>query len=112
MTAIELAELTGRGRVHSLSGQERGLEARNFYRLDELDQVEGVVVVNVPDDLDAISPSFFQGMFAKSLLGAFDRDADRFLRHYSFKAPTHVLTQVQRGIAAVLTRRPGQPLAH
>ena len=106
--AIELSELTGNGRVQSLSGQERGVDARAHYDLDRLDTAHEAVTINVPDDLDAISPSFFQGMFAKSLLDVFDRDADRFLRHYSFRAPTHVLTQVQRGINAVLTRRPGQ----
>lgn len=112
MTAIELSELTGNGRVQSLSGQERGVDARVHYKLDQLDSLDEVVTINVPDNLDAISPSFFQGMFAKSLLNAFDRDPERFLRHYSFHAPTHVLTQIQRGIAAVLTRRPGQPAAH
>ena len=108
MAAIELSEITGNGRVQSLSGQERGVDARAHYKLDSLDTDTEVVTIIVPDELDAISPSFFQGMFAKSLLGTFDRDPDRFLKHYSFRAPTHVLTQVQRGINAVLTRRPGQ----
>lgn len=108
MATIELRELTGNGRVHSLSGQERGVEARAHYRLDDLDITDDVITVAVPPDVDAISPSFFQGMFAKSLLETFERDPDRFLSHYSFNAPTHVLTQIQRGIRAVLTRRPGQ----
>lgn len=108
MRRIELKALTGDGQVHSLSGQERGVEARRHFNLDELDLSEEPVAVEIPDDIDAISPSFFQGMFAKSLVERFDRDEDQFLRHYSFEAPTHVLAQIQRGIMAVLTRRPGQ----
>lgn len=109
MPMIELVSLTD-GQVHSLSGQERGLAARQFFKLDELDELSDSVTIDVPDDLDAISPSFFQGMFSKSLIDAFHRDADRFLEHYRFRAQTHVLAQIQRGIRAVLTRRPGQSL--
>lgn len=108
MARIELGDLTGNGRVHSLSGQERGVEARRKFNLDVLDRSVDPVTVNVPNDLDAISPSFFQGMFARSLVEVFDRDQNRFLEHYSFSAPTHVLAQVHRGIMAVLTRRPTQ----
>ena len=108
MSVIELKELTGGGRVHSLSGQERGVEARERFNLDALDTQSEQVTVDVPSDLDAISPSFFQGMFARSLVDVFDRDQDKFLKHYAFRAPTHVLDQVHRGIMAVLTRRPGQ----
>jgi hypothetical protein len=108
MALIELRELTGGGRVHSLSGQERGVEARGKFNLDDLDKSAEQVTVDVPNDLDAISPSFIQGMFAKSLVEVFDRDQDRFLEHYAFRAPTHVLAQIHRGLMAVLTRRPGQ----
>ena len=109
--ARKIASVAGVDEARGLPGQERGVDARAYYKLDTLDAEPGVVTIVVPDDLDAISPSFFQGMFAKSLLGAFDRDPDRFLKHYSFRAPTHVLAQVQRGINAVLTRRPGQVAA-
>lgn len=108
MATIQLSRLTGNGEVHSLSGQERGVAARDLFRLDELEEAGEVVTVEVPTDLDAISPSFFQGMFAKSLVETFGRDPERFKRHYLFDAPTHVLAQVQRGIMAVLTRRPGE----
>lgn len=108
MAHIELKELTGDGRVHSLSGQERGVEARRRFGLDQLDHLDEQVTIDVPSDLDAISPSFFQGMFAESLVEVFNRDQDKFLQHYSFRAPTHVLGQIHRGIMAVLTRRPGQ----
>ena len=109
MEKIELVQLTNDGEVHSLSGQERGVAARQHFDLDYWDNVPESVTVAVPEDLDAISPSFFQGMFAKSLTEKFGRDANRFQEHYLFDAPTHILVQVQRGIAAILTRRPGQP---
>jgi hypothetical protein len=92
-----------RGEVRNLNGQERGSEARRLFKLEELDRAARPVEIVFPDDLDAISTSFFQGMFADSIrsLGS----SERFLHHYRFNASPNLMRQIQRGIAAVQTRR-------
>lgn len=102
MSEIKLDELT-KGEVRNLSGQERGVEARAMFNLDELDSSNDEVKVIVPDDLDAIASSFFQGMFASSVrnLGG----GESFLRHYRFNASPEVMLQVMRGIERVETDR-------
>lgn len=103
---IDLGELTDNGRVHSLSGHERGLSARRQFDLDTLDNSPSVVVVSIPRDIDAISPSFFQGLFAQSLIKTFERSPERFFEHYNFDATVNVLSQIERGVASLLIRRP------
>ena len=102
MTKIDLVQLT-KGEVRNLSGHPRGLAARQLFELDRLDQVQGPVVVVVPADLDALTTSFFQGMFAKSLQTLGGRA--EFLAHYRFEASQIILRQVDRGIRTLLTRR-------
>ena len=96
MAEINLAMLTDNGRVHNLSGKAKGLDARDALRLDTLDVLNEPVNVLVPDDLYAISPSFFLGLFSKSLSRFGSREA--FLSHYSFKADEVLLDQVNDGI--------------
>lgn len=102
MTDIQLVEFT-KGEVRNLSGHERGLAARMAFKLEDLDALPEPIEVVVPEDLDAISTSFFQGMFAQSIQRLGSRD--RFLEHYRFHARPHLMLQVQRGIDAVQTRR-------
>lgn len=99
---IELNELTGGGRVRSLSGQERGVAARAKFKLDQLDQRNEPVTVSARD-LDAVTASFLQGMFSKSIILAKDRDA--FLRRFQFDAPAEILRQVDRAIVNTLVDR-------
>src|SRR6266568_3370289 len=101
MSVIELNRLT-KGEVSSLSGHNRGLAARKFYRLDELDKNQEPVVVTAPDNLDAITPSFVQGMFAGS---AHALGEDKFFSHYRFEFPPHLLTDVRLGIQRAMMRR-------
>ena len=99
---IHLADLT-RGEVHNLSGHDRGLKAREMFSVAEMDSLPEEVVVVVPDDLDAISNSFFQGMFSDSVKQFGSRES--FFDHYRFEASAPIIAQVQRGIDSVLTRR-------
>lgn len=101
-TEIELARLT-KGEVRTLSGQDRGVEARQMFALDALDATTDPVLVRVPDDLDAVTPSFVQGMFSKSIKRFQSRDA--FLAHYRFVANAAILHQVDAGIRNSLMRR-------
>ncbi|MEB3420225.1 hypothetical protein ACFSDD_10865 [Salipiger marinus] len=106
---INLGELTD-VRVRSISGHERGLEARRRFKLDDLDDCGGSVSVLVPDNIEAIATSFFQGMFAKSVrrLGS----KEKFLDHYHFVAHPFVVEQILRSVDRSLTRRSGAAFDH
>lgn len=103
MAEIHLGELTRGGEVRNLSGHERGVEARRLFKLDELDRLHETVEVVVPDELYAITPSFFQGMFAESVRALGGRDP--FLRRYAFDAPGYVLEQLESAIEYSLMKR-------
>ncbi|WP_425410837.1 hypothetical protein [Hyphococcus sp.] len=102
MKEIELIKLT-KGEVRNLTGQERGVAARKFFNLDEIDEAGEPVRVVVPDDLDAITTSFFQGMFSSSVRSA--NSAEAFLDRYRFEARSSIMEQVVRGINRILTPR-------
>lgn len=101
MTAIDLIVLT-RGEVRSLSGHDRGIAARTLFKLDQLDLEDEQVTVIAPENLDALTPSFVQGLFANSVrrLGR-----DKFYSHYRFDLPKYLMTDVELGIDRVLMPR-------
>lgn len=63
---IDLGELT-HGRSILLSGHERGVSARALYNLDSLESDDAVVSIVAPENLDAITTSFVQGMFGDTM---------------------------------------------
>jgi hypothetical protein len=91
MPEINLRDLT-QGEVRNLAGHDRGLEARSHFKLDELDECDESVEISLPDDFRAISPSFFQGMFAKSVHRF--KSASAFFQHYQFDAPLHIRSRL------------------
>lgn len=91
MREINLRELT-RDEVRNLAGHDRGLDARTYFKLDQLDESEESVEVSLPEDFRAISPSFFQGMFAKSVHRF--KSASAFFEHYQFDAPLHIRSRL------------------
>ena len=95
--------------VRNLSDHERGVVAREFYGLDELDGAEEGVLFFIPSEVDAIANSFFQGMFSKSVRG-FDSD-EEFLKHYNFQANQTVFHQIEQGLRRIRTKR-GSAFAH
>ena len=101
MAEVKLELLTGSGRVRNLAGHERGLAAREQFNLASYDQSGEIVEVIVPDTLDAITISFFQGMFAASVKDI----GDKFLERYHFHASPVIMEQVLRGISRVRTDR-------
>lgn len=103
MTEINLGDLTAGGEVRNLTAHERGQAARAHYDLAGLDVAAEPVKVIVPREILTLTPSFFQGMFAESVLHFGTRDA--FLRHYSFDASNLILKQIDRGISASQMRR-------
>lgn len=104
MKTIDLTELTGGGKVQNLSGRLRGLAAREMYHLDAFDLDGAPVRVIVPDYVYSLTPSFFQGLFGKSVQAS-GSNSDKFFQHFEFVAPPSVLQQIERGLSAVLTSR-------
>lgn len=102
MAEVRLSDLT-KDQTRNLTGHERGLEARIFFDLDALDEVSEPVSIYVPETLDALTTSFFQGMFAKSL-ARFKSDS-QFLEHYRFMASPVIMRQVSRGLSALRMNR-------
>lgn len=88
---VDLTKLT-QGKVRNLAGHDRGLSARELFNLDELDAQPEFIEIFLPDDFRSVSPSFFEGMFAKSVAAL--KDLDAFLEHYQFNTPTHVRTKL------------------
>lgn len=63
---INLGEFRTEG-VGLLSGNPRGQRVRRRLELDEVDQRGEQVTVEVPDDVFAVTSSFFQGLFGPSI---------------------------------------------
>lgn len=101
--AINLDALT-EGKVHNLSGHERGLAARRHFDLDRLDKVDDMIEIVVPDHIYGVSPSFVQGLLSASVrqLGA---TREGFFDHYRLVASDLVQRQFDRGLSAILTDR-------
>ena len=97
MPEIDLTPLTDNGRIHNLSGKAKGQDARAALKIDKYDAIEETVDVVVPEDLYAITPSFFLGLFSQSLSYLGSREA--FLSHYIFRADQVLLDQVNDGIS-------------
>lgn len=102
---INLGDLTDGGKVANLSGRHRGLAARTYFGLDWHSHSEvRPAVINVPAELDSITPSFLQGMFGSSMQ-AIGNNRDRFLEVFHFVASAHLMGQLEDGISAMLTSR-------
>lgn len=103
MKSIDL-ELLTQGKVHNLSGRLRGLAAREMFALDAIDDAGESVEVRIPDYVYAVTPSFVQGLFGKSVERRGGREQD-FRNSFRFIAPAVVLDQLDRGLSAILTSR-------
>lgn len=100
---VNLDKLTRDGRVRNLSGKERGQAARAQLDLDTLDaQLDSVEIV-VPDYIDTISPSYFQGLFSESISRLSGRTG--FLGKYKFRASTQAMRWIDIGIRNATSSR-------
>ena len=102
-SAIDFGMLT-EGKVHNLSGHDRGLAARRSFRLDELDRDGVKHVVRVPKDIYGISPSFIQGLFADTLK-SLNNSLEEFERCYEIDATDLIRRQIDRGLQNILIDR-------
>lgn len=109
MKTIDLEELTGNGRVHNLSGRSRGLSAREYFGLDEVDRAGGEAEVIVPSHVYSLTPSFVQGLLGQSVRSS-GNDLESFRGRFRFVAPAVVLAQLERGLSAIMTERDASSL--
>jgi len=93
---INLGAIAGEKRVRNLSGKERGIAARQKLGLDALDQFPGEIAVIIPDFVDTISPSFFQGLFSQSIRALHGKAA--FLKKYHFVANDSIKRWIEIGV--------------
>ncbi|MCY4261328.1 MAG: hypothetical protein OXC91_13830 [Rhodobacteraceae bacterium] len=103
MNKIDLDSVAGSGRTRNLSGKERGIAARKQLKLDAIDAQPGEVLVVVPDYVDTISPSFFQGLFSQSIRTL--KGKDRFLIKYRFDANDSTQRWIEVGIRNACSSR-------
>lgn len=91
--------------VRVFAGRERGAKVREAAKVDELDGVDEVVEVRVPDDLFSVNSSFFLGMFGPSIRFLGETE---FRRRYRF-----VGKNIQRVTEECIKEalRTGSPLA-
>lgn len=107
MTAIEIVDLgtlMKGGRIRNLSGRERGIAARKELKIDDLDSLPTTVEIVIPDHVDAISPSYFQGLFSQSVARFHGREG--FLKKYRFKASDNAMEWIDIGIRNATSRAP------
>lgn len=93
MAKIDFNQLTENGRVHNLTGRDVGRRARESLNLDGFDESNETVDVLIPDHIFLVTPSFFIGMFAKSVLAA--GDVETFFKKYRFTSPPQVTRQLR-----------------
>lgn len=101
---IDLDLLTEGGKVHNLSGHDRGVAARAAFGLDDLDRLSDRVEIRVPGHIYAISPSFIQGLLATSVQRA-GASREAFFNHFSLEASDLIKRQFDRGLSSILTNR-------
>lgn len=89
--------------MRNLAGHDRGIAARERFKLDDLDASEELVTVVVPEDIYLLSPSFIQGMFSESMQALGGREG--FFKHYDFDASSLVVEQIESGITASMMER-------
>lgn len=98
---VNLAEMTDGGRIPNLSGRPRGLAARSYYHLDWSSMADvRRIVVKVPQEVDSLTPSFFQGMFGAAFR-ALGKDRNRFHQSFTFDANNLIQAQIEQGLSAL-----------
>ena len=80
---IELKkEYRGGVKSTTFSGRAEGEEVRSKLDLDTIDRQPDHVVVKLPDDTTSFNPSFFLGLFFKSI--KYLKSVEAFKQKYSF----------------------------
>lgn len=94
--SIDFSELTGNGKIRNISGHERGLRAREHFKLNSIEDDCEIITINIPPYIYAIGSSFIQGMFGDSLK-KYHTDV-LFFNKYKFISTPLILRQILIGL--------------
>lgn len=73
------------------TGRPSGIKARDDCHLDDLDKLEEIVIVDIPEETLSVNSSFFSGMFQKSLK---DLGEYKFRKKYIFKCKKESIVNI------------------
>jgi hypothetical protein len=105
---LDISVLTGDGATNVLSGKQRGLQAREDFKLDEFDAVDDGVSVVLSAGVEAITPSFVLGMFGASVRRC--GSVDSFFEKYRFNTnKSYIVAQLRRGAEYSLVKGSALP---
>lgn len=79
-----------------LSGRSLGEKQREKLQLENIDKDQNQYVINIPNNIVSINPSFFLGLFGKSV--RFFKTKEEFLEKYKFECNSNVLITIYDGI--------------
>lgn len=85
-------------RTRFISHREQGQEAREVFKVDELDERKGPFLVYVPDDLPTLTLKFFTGLFERSIMVL---GPTKFREHYVFDADIGNLVMIDRYVRMI-----------
>lgn len=86
-------ELTGKGKICSFSGRQKGENLRDKWELDKLEQDANThVLIKVPETVYNLGPSFLQGLFTKTIFK--ENGLQIFHNKYTFKASSIIKDQI------------------
>jgi hypothetical protein len=109
MATVDLTRLT-KNEVSMLTGHARGLHARDLFHLDELETSADSIEVLAPHSLDTITPSFVQGLFARSVSVLGD---DGLRKKYDLsRLPSSLRDDILTGIARLAIHSKRMSLTH
>lgn len=77
------------------SGRPEGLKVRTEINLEVAESQLTKIIVDIPSDTIAFNPSFFLGMFGKSII---KMGKDAFILFYEFKCSDHIKKNISENI--------------
>jgi hypothetical protein len=103
---IDLNQARTSPQAKVFAGRERGKYWRDYFKIDDLDQVPEQVDVLIPPDILSLNISFFLNLFGKSIrfLGR-----DQFVAHYVFRVDPVLQPLIDQGIEQALKRSSALP---
>ena len=96
---LNLARTSTQAKV--FAGRERGKYWRRQFKLDEIDTLDDIVNVLIPEDIISLNISFFLNLFGDSVrrLGR-----EGFKAHYHFQSDPILEPAIKQGIEQALKR--------
>lgn len=99
MTVLNLEQYRTRSN-HVFSGRPRGEEVRKVACLDVEDGSDGVVQVQIPEDVWSMNASFFLGLFGPSVQHF--QSSKEFFQKYKFQCTPQIMEDIESGVEDAL----------